>query len=227
MADLTTLAKVKSFMTITTTGPDAVLSSLITACSDDFVRAIERTDFIGATYTEVRQGDGGNRMPLHHWPIASVASVTVAGVTVSPSANQIADGWYINADLDPERRNQLWTAGAAVFTDNAPVVVTYDAGYLAVGGNLGLTLPTDVEQAVIDWVADRYQSRPGTGVQSQRLAGGEHVEYDKDSPMPDSVARVVCKYKRSWPSQDRRNDDRDYRVTRITKVQTRTEKVDA
>jgi hypothetical protein len=79
-----------------------------------------------------------------------------------------------------------------------------------------------VAQAVIEWVALRYKGRPGTGVSSQREAGGEHVTYDREAPMPPTTAAVAERYKRCWPSLNKRDDDRNYRVTRINRTFTQT-----
>jgi len=215
--DLTTFEAVKAWLAIPSaqTGSDVTLTGLVTSTSADFLRAIERTDFLTASYTEVREGDGNIRMAMRHWPVTAVTSLTVAGTAISASADKIASGYYLDEDLDPERINQLYLVGSA-FTDAAQVVVAYVAGYVEP--------PGDVVQAVIEWVADRYKGRPGAGVSSQREAGGEHVTYDREAPMPPTTAACVERYKRSWPSLDKRGDDRDYRVTRINRTFTQTEK---
>jgi len=188
------------------------LPALITNTSSDFMREIGRTDFYPAVdYTEVRDGDGDVRMTLRHFPINTVASVTVSGTSLPPSPDKIQSGYYIDADLDPEQRNQLWVNGG--LTDAAPVVVVYNAGYT--------TPPADAVQAVLEWIADRYTERTGTGKSSQRAAGGEHVSYEHgEDSIPPQVQRVIEKYRRERPSLDKRQDDRDYRITRITKTTT-------
>jgi hypothetical protein len=211
LPDLTTLDAVKGWLAITQTGSDAILTALVTSTSADFLRAIERTDFLAADYTEVREGDGNSRLAMRHWPITAVTALTVAGTTIAASADKIAPGYYLDADLDPERINQLYLVGST-FTDVAQVVVAYAAGYAEP--------PDDVAQAVIEWVAARYKGRPGAGVSSQREVGGEHVTYDREAPMPPTTAAVAERYKREWPSLNKRDDDRDYRVTRINRTFT-------
>lgn len=212
MADLTDLAAVKAWLAIATSGSDAILTALVTSTSADFLRAIERTDFAAADYTEVREGDGGSRLVMRHWPISSIASITVAGVALQVSPDKVAGGYYFDDGLDPERLNEIYLAGGDTFTDGAAVVVAYNAGYV--------DTPTDVAQAVVEWVAARYKGRPGAQLTSQREAGGEHVTYDREAPMPPTTAAVAERYKRCWPSLDKRNDDRDYRVTRINRTIT-------
>lgn len=220
MPDLTTTAAVKAWLgiTATQTGSDNVLSDLVTSTSADFLRAIDRQDFTpAAVYTEVRDGDGDTRMRLRHWPVNSITSINVSGTAIPASPDKVASGYYIDADLDPERRSEVYLAGGDTFMDGSPVVVVYEAGYAVV--------PEDVAQGVLEWVAARYKGRPGTGISSQREAGGEHVTYDREAPMPATTAAVAERYKRTWPSLDKRSDDRNDRVTRISRTFTSAEKI--
>jgi hypothetical protein len=220
MPDLTSAGAVALWLSMdasSTAKAQSALATLVTATSADFLRAIDRTDFMQGAYSEVREGDGGTRLALRHWPIQSIASLTIGGTSVAEQASPTSSGWYIDSLLDPERLNQLYLGGGAVFTDAAQVVVNYTAGYPAV--------PNDVAQAVIEWVADRYKGRPGSNVASQRSAGGDHVTYEKkEGAMPATTALVIERYKRVWPTLDRRNEDRAYRVTRINRTYTTVEK---
>jgi len=221
LPDLTTKDDVKAWLAIppAQTTSDTILAELVTSTSADFLRAIDRVDLLASTYVEVRDGDGGSRISTRHWPINTITSITVAGVAIAASPDKVAAGYYIDDELDPERVSQIYLAGGEAFTDAAAVVISYNAGYA--------TTPGDVEQAVVEWVAYRYRGRPGQGVSSQREAGGEHVTYDREAPMPPTTAAVAERYKRCWPSLDKRTDDRNYRVTRINRTftQTQTEKV--
>lgn len=211
--DLCDVVALKDWMGVTAgqTTSDDKLAVLVTATSLDFLRAIERADFLEATYTEVREGDGGSRMQVRHWPITAITTVTVSGISLAESPDQVQTGYYFDADLDPEKCNQLYVADGA-FTDGAPIAVAYTAGYAEP--------PADVVQAVLEWCAARFKGRPGQGIASTREAGGEHTTFEKQEAMPPNTARVVEKYKRTWPSQDKRTDDRDYRVTRINRTYT-------
>lgn len=214
MPDLTTLTDVKAWLAIPAgqAASDALLTELVTSTSADFLRAIARFDLLADDYVEVRDGDGGARISTRHWPINTIASITVSGVAIQPSPDKVAAGYYIDTGLDPERLSQIYLAGGSAFTDGSAVVVSYNAGYA--------NAPGDIAQAVVEWVAERYRGRPGAGVSSQREAGGEHVTYDRQAPMPPTTAAVAERYKRCWPSLDKRTDDRNYRVTRINRTIT-------
>jgi len=215
--DLITLAQLNQWLgnPDEATDFDQALSDAITATSADFLRAIDRFDFLAEDYTEVREGDGGTHLCLRHWPINSVSALTVAGVGVSASSDGIATGYSIVQQPDPERLRDIFFVGGSTMRDGAAVSVTYNAGYV--------TPPTDVVQAVLEWVSLRWRGRQGTGITSQRDAGGEHVTYDAQAPAPPGTLAVIERYKRCWPNYNKRQDDRDYRVTRINR--TTTEKV--
>lgn len=211
MPDLTTLSAVKDWLPIASgvTADDALLSGLITGVSSDFLRAIERPDLLTADYTEVRQGDGDTRLSLRHWPVTAVSALTVGGATVTASADKIARGYYFDADLDPERRTQLFLAGGLVFTDAAVVSLSYSAGYA--------TVPGDIAQAVVEWVCQRYKGRPNSSTVSRRSTEGAEVRVDL-SDAPETTKAVIERYRVCWPSTDKRSDDREYRVTRINRT---------
>jgi hypothetical protein len=167
--------------------------------SYDFLREIRRLDFTPATdYTEVREGDGGTSMVLRHWPLNSVASVTITSphtspstITVPESTDDVMSGYWIDMDLDPERRWEPFLDGY-VFTDLATITVAYNAGYVEV--------PPDAQQAAIEWTAFRYKTRQWIGQASKHMAQGESVQ-TPDTEIPPSVKRVIERYRRYDPLQ--------------------------
>jgi hypothetical protein len=195
LGDLTTLANVKEWLPIpaTTTTEDDTLTRLITATSSDFVRATKRPDLLSQSYAEVHQGDGGTRMIAFHWPITAIASLSVAGAAVPESADKIQPGWYIDEDIDPER---VWNVylNNYVFSDGAPIALNYTAGYA--------TVPSDIEQAVIDWIVYRYKGRPTVGQTMRRVEGDSVHVQEVDAPL--TTQSVIEKYTRCFPSLDRR-----------------------
>jgi hypothetical protein len=199
--DLCQLTDVKAWLAIAAnqTTDDSLLSRLITSVSYDFLREIGRLDFTPAqTYTEVREGDGGASMVLRHWPLNQVTSVTVTTPLTSPamtvipeSTDDVMSGYWIDMDLDPERRWELYLDGYT-FTDLAVVTVTYNAGYA--------TVPQDAQQAAIEWTAYRYKTRQWIGQTSKHMAQGETVQ-TPESEIPPGVKRVIERYRRYDPLQ--------------------------
>jgi hypothetical protein len=193
--DLCVLGDVKKWLPLDVDTDDSILSRLITATSEDALRAMRRPDLLAADYLEARQGDGSSRITTYHWPINTVATLKIGGVTIAASADKIAAGYFFDLDIDPERVWNLYLNNY-VFTDGAAVQLSYNAGYAAV--------PGDIAQAVIDWVAQRYKARPNVAM-TRRRDEGETA----DTPMidaPETTKAVIERYMRCVPSVSRRYD---------------------
>ena len=217
--DLTTLPTLKQWLPITSTNnnDDNTLSRLLTAVSMDFARATRRPDLLQATYTEVHQGDGSSRMIVFHWPIVAVTNLTVGGSAITASADKIAVGYYLDSDIDSERVWNIYLNGY-VFTDGAPVKLSYSAGYAQPGAPGPLTqgqiaLPQDIEQAVLDWCAYRYKERPNVAATQRRTGQGDSVHTEL-LDAPPNVLQVIERYKRELPSLDRRAQEREERLAK-------------
>lgn len=204
--DLTTLANLKLWLPIpsTTTAEDGILGRLITATSSDFTRATRRPDLLAADYTEVHEGDGGRSMIAFHWPINSIATLTVGGVAKTVSSDKIAPGWYLDEDIDPERQWNIYLIGSR-FTDQAAIALDYNAGYT--------TVPGDIEQAVIDWIVYRYKGRPNVGTAQRRMAEGEAVTPEQVDA-PPNVLSVIERYCRKFPTVNRRDAEQERAMKR-------------
>jgi hypothetical protein len=214
--DLTTLATLKLWLPInsTNTNDDATISRLITAVSGDFTHSADRPDLLKTSYTEVRQGDGSPQMVLYHWPITKITTLTVGATTIAASADKVAEGWYVDSDIDPERVWNLWLAGGLSFADGQVIKIAYSAGYVQPGQTPeggDIPLPEDIEQAIIDWCTYRYNERPNISATARHSSDGDSVQ----APLidaPPNVLKVVERYKRTMPSLDRRQDERDLRM---------------
>jgi hypothetical protein len=210
MPDLCTLDQVKAWLNLTgLSTADILLTRLVSAVSADFLNAIERYDFTPpADFTDVHTIEAHNltrlspersavyssgplqsefRVGLNHWPVNSIASVSLDGVAVAASADGIAPGWYIDLKEQPEFRNTLIVIGQYVRQGYSKLSVTYNAGYAS------NAVPAEVTQAVIEWVAFRYRVRDSLGKQSVHMQQGESITFDKTA-MPASVQNVIERY---------------------------------
>jgi hypothetical protein len=201
MADLCTLDDVKGWLVIpaSTTAEDALLRRLISAVSSDFLRAIKRPDLTpAASYTEQRFGNGKTEIFTYHWPINSITSVTIDDVAISASADGLADGYWLPTEPDLEQKTKINLTGfcftrhgrdflrSVLNSSSKPnVVLVYNAGYAAV--------PSDIAQAVIDWVAYRYKGRQWIGQSSKHMNAGENVSF-QNALMPETTKAVIEKY---------------------------------
>jgi len=104
VGDLTTLAKVKSYLAIDPydASADAVLSTLISTQSRLF-RSKARRDILYQKYTETRDGTGQPGIEPWQYPVQSVVSVLIDNVTIPAEPTTVAGdapqyGWVLSRD---------------------------------------------------------------------------------------------------------------------------------
>jgi uncharacterized phiE125 gp8 family phage protein len=151
---LTDLATTKSFLKVTTTTDDDIISILINACST----AIEnycRRSFYQQVYTnDMYDGNGTKWLNLKNYPVQSVSQVQVNGVTIDPANYVIKNetgvlcriGPYPNTftGLSISRFSSLWNQG------DYNIAVSYTAGFA--------TIPDDLAHACRVYVKSIYNS---------------------------------------------------------------------
>lgn len=180
MADYATLAQVKEWLGITGTGDDALLTRAIGAASE-FVRTWLGYEILSASYTERRNGLGGDALPFAHYPVTAVSSLTVNSVSI-PASSGLIKGYvfdersiyYIQGNFPQGRLN---------------IGIVYTAGLAST--------PADITQAVIDLVSLRYKERDRIGITSKSLAG-ESISFAVKE-IPDTVLGVLKQYRKVVP----------------------------
>src|SRR5260370_24365327 len=119
--DLITLARAEQAMQNYTPGSnDAVVSTLLTACSDAVEKYCRRR-FVSTAYDELYNGNGDRRLLLRQYPLQHVKSVRYRPVTVikiinnSTSQNQQARVWITSTGLP------CWGVASGGWTTEAPI----------------------------------------------------------------------------------------------------------
>jgi hypothetical protein len=108
----------------------------------------------------------------------------VNGVAIQPSLTYGHPGYVFTA-------SSVVLVGGKRFTQGTQnVTVAYTAGLAAI--------PAAIEQAVIDWISDRYKSQDRIGITSKSLAG-ETISYSQE-PMPSRVQKILAQYKKVVPN---------------------------
>ncbi len=133
-SDLTTLAAVKSWASVTSTNDDAVLGALISQMSRRILTYLGRGPILPATIIEVRDGDdfGRSEITLRRWPVVSVSSVSVDGTLVPKSGNPGSSSGWVLEQASPEppgRPTRLILRGAPAGRLSQGTEVTYTSGY--------------------------------------------------------------------------------------------------
>lgn len=175
MANLTTLAAVKSYAGIKSADSDAELTRLIGAASE-WVETYLSRPVLSESVSQWRNGHNGAVLVVPFTPITAVSAVVVDGLTIPASAVSFTP---IAIKLDGYR----FTAGVQ------NVRVDYTAGYAAV--------PADIEQAVIEACTLAYKRRDHLDVSAKSLAG-ETISYITAAFTPSSK-QVLDQYRRVVP----------------------------
>lgn len=124
IGDLTSVANVKSWLNITGSDSDALLQRLISGWSNTIKKYISK-DVLTATYTEVYNGNGKNRMILKNQPIISISSLVV-GAQVIPAISAWPNPGYT---IDGDTGIAVLLQGYAFNQGIQNVAITYQAGY--------------------------------------------------------------------------------------------------
>jgi hypothetical protein len=170
--DLSTLANLKTYLGLTQAGDDPLLQRLLSAGSKGIQNWLNRT-IASAAYTDTRNGTGHRTLLLSNYPVTAVTSVTVDTIVIPQATSPLVAGWLFD-------QFGLYLNGYSFTKGFQNVVVVYTAGYAAV--------PTDLEEACIEWVANKYKEKDRLGQVSKNLAG-EIVTFSiKDIP---PATRVV------------------------------------
>jgi len=183
--DLTTLADVKAWLQ---TGPnpfppgdDALLQRLVTAASA-FVQNWLGRQIAAADWLEVRDGSGGQMLAFANIPVTAVLSLTIDGLAIPPAP---ADGTGFGAGYT-FTPTELALRGYVFTRRPQNTVVTYTAGYA--------TTASDIAQACIELVCQRYRERTRIGEVSKALGSGETVAFSQKD-MSDSVKTLLSQYR--------------------------------
>ena len=184
--DLTTLANVKTWVNLSGTGDDALLSRLITSVSN-FIQSWLNRNLNSSAYAETYDGSGGTRLMLGNYPVTAVASLVIDGIAIPLSTAPTVPGYTFDQYGILLRGGYVFNYSVYGFQN---VAIAYTAGYA--------TPPVEIEQAAIELVSLRYAERLRPGVTSRSI-GGENVAY-MDKGMTDSVGSLLLQYKKVVPS---------------------------
>lgn len=176
--DLTTTAKFKAWASIASASDDTLIGEAITRVSTAVNNYLNRS-LNSASYSEVYDGRGGHVLMLRNRPVTAVASLSIDGVAVPLATSRPFNGYTFDSTA-------LYALGSYSFTrDYRNVAVSYTAGYV--------TIPADIEEAVLEWLNVIYRERDRVGLASKAI-GGETTAYDIGA-MPKRVTLLLNPFK--------------------------------
>ena len=184
-SDLVSLGEVKSWLNITTTNDDAMLSTLITQISGWADGYANRTLYTN-TYTLVCDGRGETRKIVPNWPITSVSSVTIDGMVIPASTDGLIPGYVFDTTLP-----RITLIGYRFNCGQSNVVINYTAGYS--------TFPNQLILAAKQLVGARYRSRSWQGKTSATGPAGQSANYYITDEATPEVLRILDSFRRVTP----------------------------
>ena len=190
--DLTTLAAVKPWLTVTDTNSDTLLGALITAASRVILNYTGRSTFELTPYTDIYDGNGKNWLLLRQWPVMSVATISYdsAVITSAASGVPLANGYLLEPPLAGGGNQRLTLFGYAMPRGRSNVQITYSAGYA--------TTPEDVGQACCELVGEMFRRKDHIGQMSKTLGGQETISFAQ-SAMNATIKLSLDTYIRKIP----------------------------
>lgn len=180
---LTTLARVKTELKITTSDQDGQLLDYISEASDMIAAYCNRDTFGQETLRQTeRLSSARECIVLARDLAATIAAVEVSGEELGPDGYEL-DGSLLYRLCGDHRG--WWTAGK--------VVVTYTAGYALLGA-----LPFAIERAALDLIVNLHHAQGRDGAVRQEMVEGVGSQsfFDvrgsmKDSALPLSADRIA------------------------------------
>lgn len=183
---LCSLDDLKTWLGVTGTGQDGMLTRLITAASAFIESWLSRTVAV-TDYTETRDGNNTMRLMLRHYPVAAITSVSIDGVAIGAAGSAIENG-YVFDDKQVLLRGYRFTHGYQ------NVTIVYSAG---LSSNAPNDVPGDLQQACIELAALKYRRRMNEGNSSKSIQGETVAFVTADMPKP--VATLLSQYRNVVP----------------------------
>jgi hypothetical protein len=178
--DLCAPSDVQAFLSLAANQDEALLQTLCTAASAFVISALNR-NLLQASYTETRNGHGGDRLPLYQYPVTAVSSVTIDGVAIPPAPGPLASGYVFDEAM-------VYLRGYCFSRGVQNVVIAYTAGLADV--------PFDIAQATVEIVAVKYKRRQNIEVSGKTL-NGETISFTQ-ADVPASAKSVLQNYMRRF-----------------------------
>jgi len=163
---------------------------LITSVSEYIQNWIGRT-ISAQPYTLIRDGNGGSKIVLPHYPVQSVTLVQIYDYIVPQTTDPTIAGWFLNPTSGcVSLIGGCYSRYGYNFVRGIQnVMIQYIAGYTST--------PNDLEQACLELAGLRWKEKSRIGEVSKSIAGEVITFSQKD--MPASVRTILEKYKEVIP----------------------------
>lgn len=182
---LATLSELKSYLNITDTDSDTLLTMLLSSADSSIkTRTGRELELDGANRVEVMDGRGQPNLFLEKYPVATFVSLEKNTGTIPVPV------WEVIPTTSYAVRN---ATGIISFTGSEyrginRLRATYTAGYA--------TIPGDLKLACIKIAASAYNRRNSDGIKSETV-NGDRLDFDA-SELPKDVEDIIDNYRRPY-----------------------------
>lgn len=194
--DLLLLWDLKTWLGITSTQDDAVLSAIITSISNEILTYLGRPILNSQSFTETRDGTGTARMMVLNFPLTAVASLTIDGVAISVSGSGVNPGYVFDQFsialvgvppylLDGGSSTQLYSSPFIFRSGKQNVVINYTAGF---SGTTSVTGELQTIPAAAPYQLVPFNPYPGFTDAGVSYAGGAALTKVSGTPTTGQYA---------------------------------------
>lgn len=196
---LTTAARAKLYLGITTSADDNLIERLIDAISDSIEKYCERRFKQTAYSNELYDGSGGSDMVLKNYPVISSETFTLEERSGSDNINSFStisgNLYFVKYD-----RGIVALSGSTFIKATQRYRVSYTAGYNFDNTTPGATLESvglgDLEEAVWRLVGNSYRDRHTSDAIESESIGNYSVTFRREIAMAADIKAVLDRYKR-------------------------------
>jgi hypothetical protein len=181
--DLCTVAELKSWLPNQGNNDDVTLQSLITNASMQVLQYIDRPHILSSVLgllTENYDGNDSDRLLPRNFPIISVSSLSIDGISIQAATTPTTAGYLWDG-------RRILLRGFRFCRGVQNVQLSYSAGFPSV--------PLDLKQAAIEAFALTYRQRVRIGEKSNSMSGQVNVSFDMGDVPPRSMA-IFSQYRR-------------------------------
>jgi len=195
---ITTLPAIKSWLAVTTGTDDPLLTALQTAAESAVLQFLDRDTLDLHSFNVKLDGNDKDTVTLRDFPIVSLTSVVINGLTLSPGTYEA-----YGSSNDQTRKVFLLAASQAYTGPVSNVFMTFPKGRrnIQISGTAGYAdgqKPAGIVQAVNDTVGQMYRGRTRIGERSKALAG-ETTTY-VTALLSDTAKAILQPYRNLIPA---------------------------
>jgi hypothetical protein len=130
--NLTTLNNAKAWAGVTTSSDDLLLTRLIGNASQFILSFLQRPTLFQNVFSDVYDGVGQRQQVLRNYPVISVASVSVDGVSIAAATSPTGCGYVLDTwdGFPPGRPQAVSLRGYGFCQGHQNIAIAYTAGFV-------------------------------------------------------------------------------------------------